>query len=234
MSIASDRARARAGSAACGPTASRPRSGRSSRRTRRAPSAARPAARQPSRSPTSSVVPVGGLDGRHARAAARTASKIFWYPVQRQRFPESASRISSSVGLGVCSSRSTVAHDQPRRAEAALHGAGGDECLLHAMQRPVGGDALDGHDLVPVGLRGEDEARADEHAVEQHRARPALPLLAGVLRARQAELLAQREEEALATPDVGLVALAVDGQRDLHARHLSSARRVSTSSAWRR
>ena len=46
-------------------------------------------------------------------------------------------------------------------------------------------DALDGDDLVPVGLRGEDEARADERAVEQHRARAALALLAGVLRAGQ-------------------------------------------------
>ena len=95
--------------------------------------------------------------------------------------------------------------DQARRAEAALHGAGGDERLLHAMQLPSGGDALDGDDLVAVGLRSEDEAGADEGAVEQHRARAALSLLAGVLRAGQAELLAQREEKALATPDVGLV-----------------------------
>jgi hypothetical protein len=31
-------------------------------------------------------------------AAIRTASKIFAYPVQRQRFPDSASRMSSSLG----------------------------------------------------------------------------------------------------------------------------------------
>ena len=45
------------------------------------------------------------------------------------------------------------------------------------------------------------------------------------------EPLAQREEQALAAPDVRLARLAVDGQRDLHARHRSSARRVSTRSA---
>ena len=39
-----------------------------------------------------------------SRAAARTASAIFWYPVQRQRFPASASRTWASVGAG-CSSR---------------------------------------------------------------------------------------------------------------------------------
>ena len=69
---------------------------------------------------------------------------------------------------------------------------------------PSVGDALDRDDVVPVGLRCEDEARADERAVEQHRARAALALLAGVLRAGQLELLAQGEEEALAAPDVGL------------------------------
>ena len=56
-------------------------------------------------------------------------------------------------------------------------------------------------------------------AVEQHRARAALALLARVLRAREAELLAQREEQRLALPAVGLVLLAVDAQRDPHAQH---------------
>ena len=41
-------------------------------------------------------------------AAARTASKIFAYPVQRQRLPESASRISSSLGSGVVSRSAAV------------------------------------------------------------------------------------------------------------------------------
>src|SRR5205823_3479617 len=41
-------------------------------------------------------------------------------------------------------------------------------------------------------------------------------------------------QQALARPDVGLAALAVHLQLDPHARHLSSARRVSTCNAWRR
>src|SRR4029079_16359313 len=117
---------------------------------------------------------------------------------------------------------------------AALDSAGGDECLLDAMQRPSGCDPFHGDDLVPLSLCRENKARADEDAVQEHGARPALALLAGVLRARQAEPLAEGEEEALAAPDVGLVALAVDRALDLHAWHLSIARRVSTSSACRR
>ena len=103
------------------------------------------------------------------------------------------------------------------------------------MQTVAVGEPFDGDDLVPFGLRGEDEARAHERAVEQHRARAALALLAGVLRAVEAEALAQRVEQALALPDVRLAPLAVDGQLELHrVRHLSSARAASTRSAWRR
>ena len=94
--------------------------------------------------------------------------------------------------------------DEAGRAEAALHRAGLDERLLDAVEPVLAGEALDGDDLVTVRLRGEHEARADELAVEQHRARAALALLAGVLRTGQAEPLAERVEEALARPDVGL------------------------------
>ena len=93
--------------------------------------------------------------------------------------------------------------DEPRRAEAALDGARLDEGLLHAVQAAALGQALDGDHLVAVGLGGEHEAGADEPAVEEHRARSALPLLAGVLRAGQPEPLAQREEQALSGPDLG-------------------------------
>ena len=95
--------------------------------------------------------------------------------------------------------------DEPRRAEAALHGARVDERLLHRVQVAVLGETLDRRHVVPVRLRREHEAGADERAVEQHRARAALALLARVLRAREAELLAQREEQRLALPAVGLV-----------------------------
>ena len=65
-------------------------------------------------------------------------------------------------------------------------------------------------DIVAVRLDGEHETRADERPVEQHRAGAALTLLAGVLRAREAEPLPEREEQALAGPDVRLGTLTVD------------------------
>ena len=49
----------------------------------------------------------------HPPAARWTASRIFWYPVQRQRLPESASRISSSVGSGTRRRRSAAATTKP-------------------------------------------------------------------------------------------------------------------------
>src|SRR5204863_167915 len=56
----------------------------------------------------------------------------------------------------------------------------------------------------PTSSGREHEAGADEHAVEEHRAGTALPLLAGVLRAWIPELLAEREEQRLALPAVRL------------------------------
>ena len=46
-------------------------------------------------------------------AAVWTARTMLWYPVQRQRLPSSACRISSSVGFGVSSRRLTVAMMNP-------------------------------------------------------------------------------------------------------------------------
>src|SRR5262249_17469872 len=122
--------------------------------------------------------------------------------------------------------------DEPGGAEAALHGAGLDERVLHRMEVAVGAEPFHGDGVWPVRLRGGDEAWAGELAVEEHRARPALALLTGVLRAGQAEPLAERVEEALARPDVGVLALAVDPDVDPHAtRHLFSARPLRTRSA---
>src|SRR6478672_11992267 len=103
------------------------------------------------------------------------------------------------------------------------------------MELVSGGETLHGGDVVAVRLRREDEARADEHTVEQHRARAALALLARVLGARVAELLAQREEQRLALPAVRLGLDPVHAQLDSQAESvLSRARRVNTRSACRR
>src|SRR5579875_181990 len=135
-------------------------------------------------------------------------------------------------------------HDQPRRAEAALHRAGVDERLLHRVQA-VAGKPLDGHDVAAFGLAGRDQAGAHGHVVEQDGARSALALLARVLRARQRQPLAQHEQQALALPLVlGGRGLAVDRQPHPHrgtpspCRYESQAqprvRRASTPRAWRR
>ncbi len=149
------------------------------------------------------------------RPPACTASRIFWYPVQRQRLP--GERLADLVvrRIGHAAQEIGRGDDETRRAEAALHGAGIRECLLHGMERRLPAETLDGDDLVPVRLRREDEARAHELAVEEHRARAALALLARVLRAGKLEPVAQRRQEALAGPDLGLARLAVDGQLDL-------------------
>ena len=82
--------------------------------------------------------------------------------------------------------------DEARRAEAALHRPRLDERLLDAVQPVLAAQPLDRRHLVAVRLRRQDEARAHELAVEQHRARAALALLARVLRAGQPERVAQR------------------------------------------
>jgi hypothetical protein len=87
---------------------------------------------------------------------------------------------------------------------------------------------------VAVGLRRQHEARTDECAVEQHRARTAFSLLTGVFCTREAELLTQRKEQRLAFPAVGLMLLAVDPDGDPQTSTRFSARVVKTCSAWLR
>ena len=142
--------------------------------------------------------------------------------------------MSSSVGCRLAGEQRRRRDHEARSAEAALHGTRGDECPLHRVQLPVGRQALDRDDVTPVGLCAVHEAAAHEPAVEQHRAGPALALLARSLGSDQVEPLAQHEEQALGAVDVGLARLAVDAQLDPHTRHLVSARRVSTPRAWRR
>ena len=55
----------------------------------------------------------GGGDHAPARAAACTASTMLWYPVQRQRLPSSAWRISSSEGFGFSARSETDAITKP-------------------------------------------------------------------------------------------------------------------------
>src|SRR3712207_3381816 len=106
---------------------------------------------------------------------------------------------------------------KPWRAEPALHPSGLDERYLHRVEALAVGYPFDGDDLAALGLAGEHQARADEHAVEVDRAGPALALLAGVLRPGEPESFAQDVEEALALPDAfGLPDLAVHLELEPH------------------
>ena len=135
-------------------------------------------------------------------------------------------------------SRSWLATISPGVQNPHCTAPGLDEGLLDGVELLALGQPLDGDDLAALGLPGEHEARAHELAVEVDRARAALALLAGVLRAREVEVVAQGHEQALALPDaVGLAQLAVDGEGQAHrcSSHAHvSVRRASTPSAWRR
>ena len=79
-----------------------------------------------------------------------------------------------------------------------------DERILNPIELPVVGHPFHGHDLVPVRLCGEHEhahTASRRGGRSTSRTRPAPP---AVLRAREAHSLPQREEEALARPDLGL------------------------------
>src|SRR4029077_14240698 len=83
------------------------------------------------------------------------------------------------------------------------------------------------------------EARADQLAVDEHAARPALALLARPLGTVETEPLAQHVEQALAQPGVGdRVRGAVDVEEALLAHEPGNARRTNrparTSTARRR
>ena len=132
-------------------------------------------------------------------------------------------------------------HDQARRAEATLHGAGIDEGALQVCRRGRLGETLDGDDRAVDGARRQHEAGAHEVTVDEHRARPALPLLAGALRAHQPEPLAQHVEQALPHPRVGDVVrstvdvqLVVGAHGDPFGNARRSRRRDNTSTARRR
>jgi hypothetical protein len=74
------------------------------------------------------------------------------------------------------------------------------EALLDRIQLAVALEALDGHDLAAVGLHGQDGARLDGHAVEQHRARAAVRGVAADVRAGQPQVLAQEVDEQQPRP----------------------------------
>src|SRR5207245_436528 len=110
--------------------------------------------------------------------------------------------------LGVVAQKRRGRDDEARRAEAALHRAGIDERALHRMQVLARCEILDGADIAVFRSASEDQTRAHQLAVHQHRARSALTLLARVLAPPQPEALAKHGEEALVLARLGLALAA--------------------------
>src|SRR5258706_3682113 len=94
--------------------------------------------------------------------------------------------------LGVLVQQRLGGEDHPGRAEAALEGELVDEGLLHRMERAVGlGQAFDRDHALAARLVGEQRARAHRQPVDQHGAGAADLDLAGDLRPREVQPLAQ-------------------------------------------
>ena len=104
------------------------------------------------------------------------------------------------------------AHGDAGDAEPALETGDADEALGDqvALLRV---EALEGHDLLPVGLRSRHGTGRLGHAVDQGETAATLPLrLAPVLRRGDAALEPERVEQALTRLDRGPLWLAVEGE----------------------
>src|SRR5207237_8966371 len=100
--------------------------------------------------------------------------------------------------------------------------------------------SLAGADLSVIRLGREHQATAGQRAVEPDGAGTALTLLAGVLRAEQAELLPKKREKTCPGPDRRFAPFAVDAGPHNHVGNLrslsahASERRASTRQPCRR
>ena len=104
--------------------------------------------------------------------------------------------------------------DHSRRADAALRSAVRDERFLHRVQLPAVRNAFDRRQRRALHLQDRRQAAVDQLAVEEHRARAALPLAAAFLGAGQVQLLAQHVEQPRHRVGLDADGLAVDGERD--------------------
>ena len=108
-------------------------------------------------------------------------------------------------------------HDHAGRAEAALERLGVEEGLLHRMELAIHGQPLDRRHLRVGRAEGRHQAAMDRGAVDPHRARAAVALIAPLLDAEPAELT-QEGAQTLARTRLGGEALPVDG--DVHRAQL--------------
>src|ERR1051325_1884281 len=100
-------------------------------------------------------------------------------------------------------------------AIAALRRAQLSERVLQRVQLAAGGQPLDRLDAPSRAGEAQDQTREHRRAVHQHGAGAALTQLAAVLRAREAQVLAQHLEQGLVRREGHLDGLAVHVERDL-------------------
>src|SRR5437868_12662929 len=105
-----------------------------------------------------------------------------------------------------------------------------DERRLHRMQRCCRRQAFDGGDPAALRLKGEHEAGVDAAAVDVHRARAALPVIAAFLGSHESHAFAKRIEKAYTRLYVDLYLTAID----LAADGLLPWRGPCARCAWRR
>ena len=178
-----------------GPAARPPRSGpwsaAAGARSSRCPARARRR-----RSRTGSVPSRIPCHGRGRNDTAATALTMPSYPVHRHRLPDSAIRMSSSVGAGcVPATRSPRPACPGCRTRTARRPGPGTPAAARTGSSPVCDEPLDGGDLRAVGLHREVGAGVHRTAVEQHHAGAALGVVAALLGPGQADLLAHRVQQ---------------------------------------
>ena len=87
------------------------------------------------------------------------------------------------------------------------------------VERGAAGHRLDRGDRPAIGLDGQHRARLGALAVDVDSAGTAVAGVATDMRAGQSEVVTQEMHQEEARLDVGLVGLAVDGDRDVLCRH---------------
>src|SRR5881396_1892014 len=103
-------------------------------------------------------------------------------------------------------------HDHSGLAIAALRDLVVEPGLLHLVQHAAVGEAFDRGDLLPLGGGDGHDAGAHRRAVDVHGARPALGDAAAVLRAGEADLLADCPQQGRVRVHRDVVRFSVDRQ----------------------
>ncbi|PAV66105.1 hypothetical protein WR25_17476 [Diploscapter pachys] len=104
--------------------------------------------------------------------------------------------------------------DLPWRAVAALESIMANESLLQRVQRAPLGHTFDGGQRITVAHDSQGQTGIDPPTIAQHRARPALAVVATFAGAHQVELVTQQVEQSQPGRQLQQVMLAIDGQLD--------------------